>query len=177
MSTPLPPSYSQISEEKGGCCNKTETASLNVNSCRSAYPNWGCRRNGGQQQSGCNCCADVPNHPIFLFDSNEFVKENQPSCAKKLLFAANKVYRCGFYFMFYLSIFLSFLALPFVGCFAGGFEAVLSMFFRPFARPVGKIISETLGYAPSSYFQYRNNNELVLPTTIPTPVAIPKEYV
>jgi hypothetical protein len=40
---------------------------------------------------------------------------------------------------------------------AGAMDAFIAIYFRPFARPIGKLMAETLGFYKGQYFTYMKN--------------------
>jgi len=47
--------------------------------------------------------------------------------------------------------------IPFIGMAAGMLDAFITLFARPFAKPVGKVMADTFGYSQSTYFRYNDD--------------------
>jgi len=101
------------------------------------------------------CCTPVDS-PIFLLDKDEYFGENDLKFTKGLMNCSNAMYRKCYKFALVMSLIFSFIFIPFIGLFAGCFDAFITLGVRPWARPVGKLVSESLGFMHSKYFLYRD---------------------
>jgi hypothetical protein len=96
--------------------------------------------------------------PIYLFDTKEYFTEDEKALTS-ISRAFNMVYRGCYKGFFLFILFISALAIPFIGMFAGAHDAVLAIYARPFARPIGKLIAETTGFYKGNYFTYMENDK------------------
>jgi hypothetical protein len=100
-------------------------------------------------------CIDQPEipHSVYIWDE----RGPKPVPSASFLRVYNTVYRGSFYISFYIVAFFSFLLVPFIGLGAGGWEATIDLFVKPFLRPVGKITATLFGYSREPYFGYRDD--------------------
>ncbi len=56
-------------------------------------------------------------------------------------------------------LFCSALIIPFIGMAAGANDAFITIYARPFARPVGKLFAETFGFYRGHYFTYMDSKD------------------
>ena len=75
----------------------------------------------------------------------EILGKNDPQCLSGLLRGFNFLYRIGFFFTYYLLLFVFLIIAPFLGM-AQGIVTIVLQVVRGFARPVGHLVADTLGY-------------------------------
>jgi len=124
---------------------------------------WGCSKKCQSDKKGCcteekkccSCCTDDGSlHSVFLFDTNEYFNKEEAPCLSKMLIVYNKIYRGCYKVFFAFILALCFLCIPFIGFAVGAYDVLITLFVRPFLRPIGKIFRDLFGLSNSTYFNY-----------------------
>jgi hypothetical protein len=80
-----------------------------------------------------------------LLVPSDILRPDDPACLGSILAVFNWLYRAGFLFMYYLTLFFVMIAAPFIGCVVGGMEIVFHI-LRGFTRPIGRLVADAFGY-------------------------------